>query len=167
MLKPYFPKKDIGLYSTFKVRGMVKLECRDRFGNLLWNTPYSHNIITNTGRAAITGLLSNLGSIPAFGWLAVGTSSTAEAATQTALVAEITTNNLGRAAATVSRTTTTVTNDTMRLTYTWTASGTSTIEEVGLFNASSAGTMLGRKLTGSKTVNNTELLTATYDIIVG
>lgn len=146
-----------------KITGKVKLECRDASGNLLWETPKMKNVITNTGKAQMA-LLAGASGTP-FTYLALGSGTTAESASQTALVTEITTNNLGRAAATVSVQTTTTTNDTRRLTYTWTASGTSTIEEVGAFNDATTGIMLGRKLTGSKTVNNTEQLTATYDFI--
>lgn len=148
---------------NIKITGMCKLECRDTNGNLLWSD-YGHNIITNAGKAQIALLASDGSAVP-FSYLALGTSSTAEAASQTALVAEITDTGLARHSATVSRTTTTVTNDTMRLTYTWTASGTKTIEEVGVFNDATTGTMLGRKLTGSRVINNTEQLTATYDFI--
>lgn len=148
-----------------KIKGMVKLECKDAKGKVLWTMPFSHNIITNTGKAAVVGRLANLNSVSAFGWLALGSGTTAEVATQTALVTEIAINNLSRHTATVTATTTTTTGDTMRSTYTWTASGTSTIEEVGIFNGISGNVMLGRKLTGSQTINNTEQLTATYDII--
>lgn len=145
------------------ITGKVKLVCHDRNGNLIWETPKMKNVITNEGKAQMALLAGSTGT--SFTYLALGSGSTAEAATQTALTAEIVVNNLTRHTTTVSRTTTTTTNDTCRLTYTWTASGTSTIEEVGAFNDSSAGTMLGRKLTGSKTVNSTEQLTATYDFI--
>ena len=147
-----------------KITGMVQLTCKDKDGKVLWQTPYSHNVVTSAGKAQIALLASDASAVP-FSYIALGTGTTAESASQTALVTEITDTGLARASATVSRTTTTVTNDTMRLTYTWTASGTKTIEEVGVFNDATTGTMLGRKLTGSKTVNNTEQLTATYDFI--
>lgn len=146
-----------------KITGKVKLECR-KDGVLIWETPKMKNVITSAGKAQVALLCSDASAVP-FTHLALGTGTTAEAASQTALIAEITDTGLERHAATVTRTTTTVANDTMRLTYTWTASGTKTIEEVGAFNAASTGTMLGRKLTGSKTVNDTEELTATYDFI--
>jgi hypothetical protein len=163
MIKSFIEKIRGMIGDSMKIKGMVKLECHDKQGKLLWRTPYSHNIITNDGKAYMALLAGSTGT--AFTYLALGTGTTAEAATQTALVTEIVDTNLTRHTAVISRTTTTVTNDTCRLAYTWTASGTKTIEEIGIFNASSTGTMLGRKLTGSKTVNSTEELTATYDII--
>lgn len=107
------------------------------------------NKMTNASLAAITGLVGNTGSQTAFTYLALGTSSTAVSAAHTALQAEITDSGLARAAATVSRATTTQTNDTLLLEKEWTATGSKTIEEVGIFNDASAGTMLARALTGS------------------
>lgn len=122
------------------------------------------NTITNAGFAVIAGLAGNTGSQTAFTYLAVGTSSTAPAASQTALGGEISTNGLTRAAATVSRVTTTQTNDTLQLAKTFTVTGSSTVEEVGVFNDATTGTMLGRALTTSKSVVNGDTLSITYKI---
>lgn len=121
------------------------------------------NTVVSAGKALLASLAGDAAAVP-FTYLAVGTSSTAVSAGQTALQAEITDTGLARAAGTVSRTTTTVTNDTFQITYIWTASGTKAVEEVGVFNASSSGTMLSRALTGTKTINNGETLTATYTL---
>lgn len=143
--------------------GRIDFVLRDKFGNLKeeWSV---FNTITNTGKAAMAGLVGNTGTVTAFTYLALGTSSTAAAATQTALGAEISTNNLARASATISRTTTTQTNDTLNLVYTWTASGSSTVEEIGIFNAASVGIMLGRALTGSTVLVSGDQLQATYTV---
>jgi hypothetical protein len=151
--------------SDIKIQGFVRLEVRDKDGNLLHDTGRLENLITNAGKAAVAGLVGNTGAITAFSYLALGTSSTAAAATQTALVAEIVDSGLARAAATMSRTTTTVTNDTLRFVYTWTASGTKSVQEVGAFNASSAGTMLGRKVVTQLDLINTNTCTLTYDFV--
>src|SRR3990167_7151360 len=98
-----------------------------------------HNKMTTASFAVISGLLGNTGSQTAFTYVAVGTDSTAVSAAHTALQAEISTNGLSRASATVARTTTTETNDTLTLTKTFTVTGTSTVEEIGIFNASSSG----------------------------
>ncbi len=127
-----------------------------------------HNKMTNKSLAAITGLVGNTGSIVAFTYLAVGTSSTAVSASHTALQAELSTLGLSRSIATVARTTTTQTNDTLSLTFTWSVTGTTTVEEIGIFNASGGGDgittniMLARALTGSIAVVNTNQLVATY-----
>jgi hypothetical protein len=133
-----------------------------KFGSLIeeWDTK---NTVVSAGLAQLA-LLAGDGTATAFGYMEVGTSSTAVSAGQTALQAAITDSGLARASATFSRTTTTVTNDTAQWTYTWTASGTKAVEEAGMFNASSSGTMLGRALTGTKTVTNGEQLTGTYTL---
>jgi hypothetical protein len=123
-----------------------------------------HNKMTNASLAVISGLVGNTGSQTAFTYLELGTSSTATSAAHTTLQAAITDTGLARASATVSRTTTTQTNDTLSLTKTWTASGAKTIEEIGVFNASSGGVMLCRALTGSKATANGNVVVATYTI---
>lgn len=148
---------------NFDLAGRIKLDCYKPDGSLKWTTGWIKNTIVNEGKAQIALLAGDASATP-FTYLAVGTSSTAPAASQTALQAEISTNGLSRAAATVSRVTTTVTNDTLQLVKAWSVSGSSTVEEIGIFNASSNGTMLGRALTGSKAVVNGETLTGTYQV---
>lgn len=121
-----------------------------------------NNGITNAGFAVMAGLVGNTGSQTAFTYLAVGTSSTAFAASQTALIGEFSTVGLSRASATVSRVTTTQTNDTLQLLKTFTLSGSGTVEEVGAFNDATTGTMLGRALTGTLTLVSGDELTITY-----
>jgi hypothetical protein len=124
---------------TIKIQGFVELECRDKDGKLKWSWK-GKNGITNAGFAQLALLAGDAAAVP-FTYLALGTSSTAFAASQTALQAETSASGLARAAATVSRVTTTQTNDTLQLVKTWTSGATATIEEIGVFNASSAGTM--------------------------
>lgn len=147
-----------------KITGRFKLECHRADGSLKWATDWIKNGTTNAGKAQAALLYGDSTATP-FTYLAVGTSSTAFAASQTTLVAEITTNGLARAAATISRVTTTVANDTYQAVKVWTASGSLTVEEVGYFNASSAGTMGGRALTTTKSIVSGETLTATYQVI--
>lgn len=122
--------------------------------------------ITNAALAVISGLVGDTGSQTAFTYVANGTSSTAAAASQTALVAEnANTYGFGRAAATVSRVTTTQTNDTVQFYKLWTATGTVSVREVGVFNASSGGTMLARSvLSATKTISSGETFALTYKV---
>jgi len=123
--------------------------------------------ITSAGKAECAGLLGNTGSCTAFTYLANGSGSTAFIKTQTALVTENTANGSARAAATVSRTTTTDTNDTLSLVKQWTATGAITIKEVGVFNASSAGDMLARKvLDATVTLASTDTWTWTHLVTI-
>lgn len=147
---------------TLKLKGTYHFKILDVNGNLKdeWSVD---NLVTSAGKAQLALLAGDATATP-FTYIAVGTSSTAPTVGQTALVAETTTNGLQRASATVSRTTTTVTNDTLNLTKTFTATGTVAVEEVGVFNAASSGTMLSRALTGTKTVLNGETYVVTYTL---
>lgn len=148
--------------TTLKVKGHIVAE-HYRDGVLLERTERD-NTITNAALAVISGLVGNTGSQTAFGYLAIGTSSTAPAASQTALVAETAVSGLVRASATISRTTTTQTNDTLSFVHTWTAGGTATINEVGIFNDPTTGTMLGRALTTAKSMITGDTLAITYTV---
>jgi len=147
---------------TIKITGKIRLQ-HFRDGKCIKDTGFLKNIITNAGKAQIALLAGDASATP-FTYLALGTSATAVAATDTALIAEIVDTGLSRTTATVSRTTTSVTNDTLSLVYSWTATGAKTIQEVGILNASSTGTLLGRKLTGATTVANLDVLQVTYTI---
>jgi hypothetical protein len=144
------------------LKGFGNLKCFRKDGSLKWSLDFG-NLIVNAGKAQLALLAGDASATP-FTYLAIGTSSTAVAAAQTALAAEIVDSGLERAAATVSRTTTTVANDTLTLVKTWTATGSKSIEEIGVFNAASAGTMLGRALTTTKSVVSGETITGTYNV---
>lgn len=166
----YFFKKLLkDVAASFKgeirVKGYARLRCVAPNGKVKWDTGFMRNTITNASFAVVSGLVGNTGAQTAFTYLAVGTDNTAESASQTTLVAELTDTGLARAAATVSRVTTTQTNDTLQLYHEWTATGSKTIEEIGAFNAASSGTMFGRKLTTSKSVGNGDKLQGTYQFI--
>lgn len=152
------------IINNMGLKGRIRLVCHDKDGNFKYDTGFINNTITNTGKAQIALLAGDSSAVP-FTYLALGTSNTAPSAGQTALIGEISTNGLQRASATVSRVTTTTTNDTLQLTNSFTASGSSTVEEVGIFNANSSGTMLGRALTGSKALVNGDQLVVTYQVI--
>lgn len=117
---------------------------------------------TNVGFAVVAGLAGNVDTQVAMTYLAVGVGTTAESAAHTALVTEVTDTGLARAAATVTRVTTTQTNDTLQLYKDWTASGVKVLREIGAFNDSSVGVMLGRKLYDAITTANTDHVQMTY-----
>lgn len=121
----------------------------------------TYNTITNAGLAIIAGRIS-ADTVAPFTKLALGTGTTAAAATQTALVSEIVDTGLARAGATITVETTTVTNDTTVLTYTWTATGTKAVTECGAFNHVSAGTMLGRQVFSAINMTTDMMLQVSY-----
>lgn len=153
------------MQNTIKVSGEIRLQCFRKDGSLKWDTGFIKNVITKAGMAQLALLAGDAAAVP-FTYLAVGSDATAVTADDTALTTEITNHGLERAAATVSRVTTTNTNDTLQLAKTWTASGGSsdTIREVGIFNAASGPTILGHALTGDKAVASGETLAATYKV---
>ena len=118
--------------------------------------------IPNSGLAEMANLFKT-----DFTYVAVGDDATAFAAARATLHSEITTSGLARAAATVTRTTTNVTNDTTQLAYTWgTITGSKTIREVAIFDASSSGNMGGRTvLTSPKDVVSGSTYTLTHKTI--
>ncbi len=98
--------------------------------------------------------------------IAVGTGDTASAAADTTLETEITDSGLARVAATVTRETTSTTNDTVQMVTTFTVTGTKTIKEVGILNASSTGDLGGRTvLETPKDVVSGSSYTVTYKTI--
>ena len=113
-------------------------------------------VFTNAGRKwIIDKMVGNVSTVQQYvGW---GTGTTAEAATQTALVTEDSAGSpaYARAAGTVTTQTTTVTGDTQKVVGSITSNGTKTISEMGLFDASSGGVMLCRAVfTGIPVVLN-------------
>jgi hypothetical protein len=124
------------------------------------------NIITNAGKAEVANLIGGVSTPVAFTYLALGVGTTAAAATQTALVTEIIDTGLARHAATVTRVTTTATNDTTQLVYQWTATGIKAVTEVGAFNASSSGTMLGRQVFSAINTVANDTIQVTYKFVV-
>jgi len=152
------------IINDLSVKGQIKVEVIGSDGILKDSTGWISNTIMNTGKAALAGLAGNVDSQVAFTYLAVGTDTTAPAATQTTLVAEISDSGLERVAGTVTRETTTVTNDTLQLYKEFTASGTKTVEEVGIFNDATTGIMLGRALTTSKDLVSGDKLQVTYQV---
>lgn len=161
------------LNDPIKFIGSYKLEIFEneeaRLKGIAKETMCIPNKVTNASLAAISGLIGNTGSQTAFTYIALGTSTTAVLASHTTLQAEIVDHGLSRVAATVSRTTTTQTNDTLQLIGNWTVSGSATfptIEEMGIFNASSSGVMLSRVLTTTKSTTSGNAIQVTYTIQV-
>lgn len=148
--------------TTKQLKGFYRLVHKRADGTLVSDETVE-NIFTNAGKAQMALLCGDATATP-FTYVAVGTSSTAVAATDTTLTAEVVDTGLSRASGTVTRTTTTVTNDTYQISKTFTATGSKTIEEVGIFNASSAGTMLSHALTTTKALSNTDTLAVTYTL---
>lgn len=109
------------------------------------------NVITNVGLAEMVKLIFGLGGSP-FKYLAIGTGTTTESVTDTALE-----NEIARKQASITQTTTNVSNDTALLEATFSKAdgltGTANVSEAGVFNASSGGVLLARKTFSPVPVN--------------
>lgn len=100
-------------------------------------------MVTNTGLAFATALFGNVSSPSAMTYITYGTGTTAEAASQQALITEPASV---RVLATFTKETVLGPNDTLKWYGAITPAAGATVTEVGVFNASSSGGMLFRKL---------------------
>lgn len=150
-----------------KITGKVKVDryvaSEDKWYYGEWNS----NIVTNTG---VNGLASLLNSSSAgTTWatnIGFGTSTTAVAATDTALGAELSTTGTGyttRPSVTRSNPSANVIQYVASLTG---LTSSQTIQEVGLFDAASAGNLRAHILTGAQTIgaNTSDQLNVTWQI---
>jgi len=115
------------------------------------------NLIVDTGLDYIASRMSGT-SENVMSHMAVGTGSTAAAGADTALGTELDRNAL---------TSTTVTDNSIAYVCSWAAGdGTGSLTEAGIFNASSAGTMLFRTVFGTVTKGASDSVTITWTITV-
>lgn len=139
----------------------------ERDGKILEDLLF-HNVITKTGLAAVASRINGAGSEAAFAWIGIGITATAESENDTALLAERDQSgatNTNHKAATVSRVTTTDTNDTARHVTTFNISTSLSVAETGLFNATPGGVMLARKGFTALPFIAGDNFTVTWDII--
>jgi hypothetical protein len=141
-----------------KPTGKVRVEVRGEDG-VLKDEKLIDNIVTNAGRNWLW-LMGTAATPPAhMGWMALGTGTTAAAITDVALQTETAstrtaTTSIGTVASTQSQ---------------WACTfppgvGTGAITEAGIFNASSAGTILAHVVFGSITKAAGDTLTITWTI---
>lgn len=143
------------LVDNLKVTGQVQVQLFDKDGKLK-DTQDIKNLVVTTGKTFIAGRM--VGTPTAMSHMAVGASSTAAAAGDTALGSE-----LGRVALTSSTSATNV------VTYVATfpaGTGTGAIVEAGIFNASSSGTMLCRTVFSVVNKGADDAMTITWQITV-
>jgi hypothetical protein len=149
------------LKDNMLVCGKLKLELRDEATGELKQVNEVDNLVVNAGLAWLTDrMIQNTASI--MDYIAIGPTNTAPAAAQTTLSGA----ELARVQCTThNRTTVTATNDSVAYVSTFAAgTGTGTIEEAGIFNAASTGTMLSRALTGTITKGAGDSLTITWTV---
>ena len=144
------------MQTNMNMTGRIKAVLRDEHGNIKQEFEGPNMVVT----AGKTWLMSRATSATAdvMSHMAVGSSNTAENASQTALVAQT---------AIVALTSSTPSGAQVTYVATFGAGvGTGTIAEAGLFNAASAGTMLARTISVNMTKGATDSLTVTWVITV-
>ena len=146
---------------NIKVKGSLHIVLKDALGNIK-DERFLDNLVVDDGLAYIASRMKDA-TATAMSHIAVGTSSTAAADAQTALVAETGT----RASATVSLVQTNVTGDSAQYVATFAAgNATAVLTEAGVFNASSAGTMLCRTVFGGIDKGANDSLTITWKVVI-
>lgn len=130
------------------------------------------NLITSAGKAAVASRINGAGSEAAFTSIGQGTGTTAATVNDTTLEAGKTASGtadsgvhaLPSASVTVTRVTTTVTNDTAQMVGTVSQLATMSITESGLFNADTGGVMLARQTFTAIPVSSGDSLQFTWKI---
>lgn len=147
--------------ATFGLKGTLEISLVNEHGVEIDNRKVE-NLVVNTGKAyAVQSLLKTTNTPPAITHMGLGTGAVAAAATDTTLGTEQGT----RGAVSTSNVTTTVANDTAQYVATFAAgNGTGAITELGLFTASTAGTMLSRTVFAAVNKAATDSLTITWKI---
>lgn len=140
---------------NLKAQGQVKLELTRADGTV--ETVDIKNLVVTTGLNYIVSRMKDT-TQTAMSHMAIGSGSTAASAGNTALGTE-----LGR----VALTSTTVSTNTIQYVASFPAgTGTGTVYEAGIFNASSAGTLLCRTVFGIVTKDAGDSLAITWTITV-
>lgn len=139
----------------FKLKGRFKIE-----NTTTGETRFVENTIHNVGFSTIIGRIgSGLTGSP-FSHIALGTGSSTINSSDTALGAE----TLRLEANSIAQATTSVSNDTLRMIGSFTGDTTETLNEAGIFNLSSAGSMLSRVNFAGVPVVADDAINVTYDI---
>jgi hypothetical protein len=147
---------------NIKVMGSLRLELRDALG-ILKEERFVDNLVVDAGLALIASRLKDAtATVPTH--IGVGTSSTAAADNQTALVTEIGTRvSVG----TPTLVLTNVTGDSIQFVATFAAANaTGALTEAGIFNASTVGTMLCRTVFTVINKAAGDSLTITWKVVI-
>lgn len=139
-----------------KVSGKLTLTLYDKDNNIK-NKINVDNLVVNTGLSYIASRMVNTSST-VMSHMGVGTSSTATNVSQTALLAQV---------SRVALTGTTPVGSTITYSTTFTAGqGTGSLNEAGIFNASSGGTMLCRTVFPTLVKEADDILTINWLVTI-
>jgi hypothetical protein len=145
---------------TFAMKGDLTITVKDAATGTIKDQRELKNLVVTAGKGFIASRMA-AASASVMGWIAVGTDSTAAAVGNTALGTEV-----ARVATTVSGGT--VSTNTVTYVSTFPAgTGTGALVEAGIFNASSAGTLLSRTVFSVVNKGSADEMTITWVITVG
>lgn len=145
-----------GIVEHIKATGTLRIVVQDENGNVKQDVQLN-NLVVTTGLNFIASRMKDA-TATAMTHMAIGTSSTAASAGQTALVAET---------ARVALTSTTVTTNSVAYVATFNAgTGTGALQEAGILNASSVGTMLCRTVYSVVNKGANDSMTITWTVTV-
>lgn len=155
---------DIKKNTNVSLHGKIRVQLFDEAGELKLH----HEIVNtfmNVGDAHVADQLADSPGEAAMGWMAIGTSSTAKAITDTTLNSELDRNALNSG---YPEQGSGANDNDVIYKAAWAAGdGTGAITEAGIFNASSAGTMLAATTFDVINKGASDTLTVTWTVTVG
>lgn len=148
-----------GEFGILKIRGSVEAVLTDMRTGKIKATSKGNNLIVTVGAQELAKIVTSATSGTRPTHMGIGTSTTAPVAAQTDLIGTATRRAL-----------TSTVRSSNQITYTCTFGtgfGTFTVQEAGLFNASSGAQMFARWLTGAFVKASTDSLTVTWRMTFG
>lgn len=146
---------------TLKATGKLTIVLYDENG-VVKETRECDNLVVTVGKGYVTSRMIGA-SATVMGYMEVGTSTTAAAAGQTALVAVVASSRTALTSST--QATSSTANDSVTYVATFAAgTGTGALTEAGIFNASSAGTLLCRTVFSVVNKGASDAMTITWTV---
>ena len=146
---------------TLKATGKLTIVLYDENG-VVKETRECDNLVVTVGKAYVTSRMIGA-SATVMGYMEVGTSTTAASAGQTALVAAVSASRTALTSST--QATSSTANDSVTYVATFAAgTGTGALTEAGIFNDSSAGTLLCRTVFSVVTKGASDAMTITWTV---
>jgi hypothetical protein len=145
---------------TITIRGAVRVELHDEFGNLK-QSHEDHNLIVTIGKTYLATWLAAASQAGEFmTYIGLGTGVTSPAAGNTALEAEFSGGGYSRSDGTLTSSTNTWQNSAVFSP----GNGTGAVTEAGLFSASTSGTMFARQVFSAYNKAAGDTLTVTWTV---
>jgi len=141
------------IVDNFKLTGKLKIELNDEI------VAYVPNIVVSDGKDFVASRMKDT-TDSAMSHMAIGTGSTAAAASDSALGSELSGSRTALTSTTVTG------NDIVYVATFGAGTGTGAVTEAGIFNASSSGTMLCRTVFSVVNKGSADSMTITWTVTV-